>query len=89
VSGTVTCSGEADFAFVDVQLRQQVGRFVVDGFGSIEVICDGTTQPWSVEVFPSNGLFKGGRAVALTFAVACGFIDCGTDFEEAIVRLRR
>ena len=36
-----------------------------------------------------NGLFKGGRAVAVTFAVACGAIDCGEDFEEQIVKLRR
>jgi hypothetical protein len=89
ITGTVTCSGVADFSFIDVQLRQTVGRFVVSGFGSTDFSCDGTAQSWSVEVFPDNGLFKGGRAVAVTFAVACGVIDCGQDFEEQIVRLRR
>jgi hypothetical protein len=61
----------------------------VTGFGSTDFLCDGTTQSWSVEVLPDNGLFKGGRAVAVTFAVACGAIDCGEDFEEQIVKLRR
>jgi hypothetical protein len=89
ISGTVTCSSDADFAFVDVELRQQVGRFVVSGFGGIDVFCDGTVQPWSVEVIGSNGLFKGGRAVAVTFAIACGIFDCGQDFEQQTVMLRR
>jgi hypothetical protein len=87
ITGTVTCTGVADFSFIDVEVRQAVGRFVVTGFGSTDFACDGTTQSWSVEVFPDNGLFKGGRAVAVTFAVACGAIDCGEDFEEQIVRL--
>jgi hypothetical protein len=89
ISGTVTCTGDVDFAFVEVELRQRVGRFIISGFGEMEVFCDGTAQPWSVEVFASNGLFKGGKAVAVTFAVACGVFDCGIDFEETTVRLRR
>jgi hypothetical protein len=89
ISGTVTCVGEADFTSIDLELRQRVGRFVISGFGSTPFVCDGTTQPWSVEVFAFNGTFKGGHAVAVTFAIACGVIDCGADFEEATVRLRR
>lgn len=89
ITGTVTCTGTADFAYIDVQLRQTVGRFTVSGYGFLEFACDGTTQPWSLEVSPDNGLFKGGRSVAVTFAVACGSFACGEDFEEAIVRLRR
>jgi hypothetical protein len=89
ISGTVVCSSDADFAFVDVELRQQVGRFVINGFGSIDVFCDGTAQPWTLEVIGSNGQFKGGRAVAVTFAIACGAFDCGFDFEEQTVMLRR
>jgi hypothetical protein len=42
-----------------------------------------------VEVFPDNGLFKGGRAATVTFAVACGFTDCGEDVEERTIKLRR
>jgi hypothetical protein len=89
ISGTVTCVGIADFTSIDVELRQRVGRFVISGFGSTPFTCDGTTQPWSVEVFASNGLFKGGHAVSVTSAIACGAIDCGFDSEEATVRLRR
>jgi hypothetical protein len=90
ISGTVTCSGEVEFTFIDVQLTQRVGRFSITGFGFVEgFVCDGTTQPWSVEVFGSNGLFKGGRAVAVTFAVACDAFSCGEDFEQTTVRLRR
>ncbi len=31
VSGTVTCTGLVDFAFLETDLRQTVGRFVVEG----------------------------------------------------------
>ena len=88
ISGTVTCTGEIDFAFIDVQLSQRVGRFIVSGFGSTDFPCDGTTHAWSVEVFGQNGLFKGGRAVSVTFALACDPFQCGEDFEETTVRLK-
>jgi hypothetical protein len=89
VSGTVTCSADADYAFIDVELRQNVGRFVVSGYGYADVWCDGTTETWSAEVIGSSGLFKGGSAVAVTFGVACNIADCAFDFEENNVRLRR
>jgi len=88
ISGTVTCTGEADFAFLDVQVRQRIGRFVVEGFGSTDFPCDGATHPWSVEVFPSNGLFKGGQTVTVTFAVACGIFECGFDEQQVKVTLK-
>jgi hypothetical protein len=89
VSGTVVCDADADFAFVDVQLRQRAGRFFIDGFGSTDVFCDGTVQPWTVEVV-GNGLYKGGKATASVFALACR-VDffCGEDFEERSIKLRR
>ena len=90
ISGTVTCTGgPADFSFIDVFVRQQVGRIFIDGGGSIEgFVCDGTTQPWSVEVFGFNGLFKGGKALTVTFALACGTFLCGEGFEERVVQLK-
>ena len=88
ISGTVTCTGEAEFTSIEVELRQRAGRVIITGFGSTGFVCDGTTQEWSVEVFGQNGLFKGGRAASLTFAIACGPIECGADFEETTVRLR-
>lgn len=89
ISGTVTCTGDPDFTYIEVQLTQKVGRFTISGFGFVDgFVCDGTTQPWSAEVLGSSGLFKGGRAVAVTVAVACGAFSCGEDFEEARVMLR-
>lgn len=90
ISGTVTCTnGPADFSFIDIFVRQVVGRFFIDGFGSVEgFTCDGTTQPWSAEVLGQNGIFKGGKALSVTFAFACGPFLCGEAFEEHIVQLK-
>jgi hypothetical protein len=89
ISGTVTCTGTADFAFVDLELRQAVGRVsTITGFGSFDVTCDGVTYPWSVEVFPTNGKFAGGKSVSVAVALACGTFECGTDYEQRTVKLR-
>jgi hypothetical protein len=91
ISGTFRCTGEAFSANVEVQLTQNVGRFTITGYGYVSldgVTCDGTIQPWAVEVFGSNGKFKGGRTASVAFAYACGGFDCGYDFKEQIVKLR-
>lgn len=91
LSGTFSCTGEAVFTGIDVQLSQAVGRFTITGFGSLfseAPVCDGTVQPWSVDVFGSNGKFKGGHAVAVTFAFACGTFECGFDEAQTTVKLR-
>ena len=88
VSGSVTCTGEADFAFLEVNLSQNVGRFIIRGFGGTDVTCDGRTRPWSVEVLGDNGKFAGGKALNVTLAVACGVFDCGVDFQESIIHLK-
>jgi len=88
ITGTVTCVGDADFAGIETEVRQNVGRFTIVGFGFTEVTCDGATRPWSLEVIPDNGKFSGGKAVTVTLAFACGVFDCGVDFEERIVQLR-
>ena len=87
VSGTVLCDG-GDFAFVDVQLRQRAGRVFIDGFGGVDVACDGTLQPWTVEVI-GNGLYKGGKALAFAFAFSCNAFTCAEDFAERSISLRR
>jgi len=88
ISGTVTCTGDAEFSFIDVFVRQKVGRLFIDGGGFIEgFACDGTTQAWTVDIFPFNGIFKGGRAITVTFALACGVFQCGVGFDESIVML--
>jgi hypothetical protein len=91
ISGTLSCTGEAFWASVEVQLTQNVGRFSITGWGYVSfdgVTCDGTTQPWVVEVFGSNGKFKGGRTASVAIAYACGGFDCGYAFKEQTVKLR-
>lgn len=87
VSGTVVCDADAEFAFIDVQLRQRVGRLFIDGGGGTDVFCDGSVQPWTVEV-SGSGLYKGGMATASVFALACNAFACGEDFEERSIKLR-
>jgi hypothetical protein len=89
ITGTVTCSGAADFSFIEVSARQTVGRIFINGFGSTDFVCDGETHAWSADVFPDNGVFKGGRTATVTVATSCGVFDCGSDFEETTVRLRK
>jgi hypothetical protein len=90
ITGSVICTGEAFYTEIDVELRQAVGRFTVVGFGYVSdaFVCDGTAQPWSVEVFGYSGQFKGGRAASVTVAYACGEFECGYDEVDQSVRLR-
>jgi hypothetical protein len=89
ITGTVTCTGGADFTEIDVSLRQSVGRFVITGSGFTDFPCDGSTHGWSAEVFPDNGVFKGGHTASVSVGTACGPFECGEDFQEHIVKLRR
>jgi hypothetical protein len=91
ITGTVLCTGEAFFSEIYVELTQAVGRFTVLGYADLypeAFVCDGTAQPWSAEVLGITGQFKGGRAAAVVFAVACGQVDCGIDEVQQAVRLR-
>ena len=87
VTGTVKCSGQADFAFLETELRQAVGRVIISGSGGSGITCDGLTRPWSAEVVSNNGTFAGGKAASLTFSLACGAFECGVDFVERSVQL--
>ncbi|WP_446219349.1 hypothetical protein [Micromonospora sp. IBHARD004] len=90
VHGTINCSGVVEFAFLDVELHQQVGRGEVVGSGGMDVTCDGSDHPWSVDVYPFFGSkFTGGKGASVTFAVACGPIECSIDYEEHRVQLSR
>jgi hypothetical protein len=89
VTGTVTCTGQAEFAFLETELRQQVGRFTIIGSGFTEVVCDGVTHQWSAEVVSENGKYSGGKAADATLAVACGTFQCGVDYEQRQVKVRR
>jgi len=87
ISGTVTCTN-ADFVELFVELSQQVGRRTINGFGFAGLECDGTEQSWSADVFAENGLFRGGKAAAVTIAFGCGFF-CSEVVVEQTVRLRK
>ena len=88
VHGTVTCTGDVVFSFIDVSMRQKTGRLFIDGEGAIEgFTCDGTEQKWSVDIFPFNGVFKGGRTATFSFALACDNFQCGDGFSETVVSL--
>jgi hypothetical protein len=69
-------------------VTQVVGRTKIIGWGYAEVDCaDGTTQTWSMPVYSDTGIFKGGKAATVNFAYACGAFACGSDYEEATVRV--
>lgn len=88
ISGTITCDADA-FAFIDASASQKVGRFVIRGFNFTELLCDGSEQSWTMEIFGDNGLFKGGKVEVLAFGQACNEVDCGFDEATATVSLRR
>jgi hypothetical protein len=89
ISGTFTCSN-GDFIDILVDASQSVGRFTVRGFGETfeEGVCDGSAHPWTAQVFPDNGKFAGGKALAVSTGFSCGVFDCGEGFAEQLVMLR-
>jgi len=89
ISGTYTCT-DGDFIEVFVDARQRVGRLFIFGSGGFFDFgtCDGTPHSWSAEIFPQNGLFKGGKTLTLNFSQACGAFECAFGFAEQTVQLR-
>jgi hypothetical protein len=89
ISGTYTCTN-GDFIDIFVDARQNVGRFAIFGQGGFFDFgtCDGTSHPWSADIFPQNGKFKGGKTLTLNFATSCGAFECGFGFVEQTVQLR-
>ena len=101
ISGTVTCTGEAEFVDLFGELEQQVGRFTISGFfflSSFEgeengegpvLTCDGSTQSWTATVDGESGLFRGGKATLTAEVFACGFFDCTFEEVSETIRLLR
>jgi hypothetical protein len=89
VSGSVSCSGVAEFGpILSVRLSQHVGRFVIAGRAQAdESPCDGSTRHWSVRVKGRTGRFSGGHATVHADAFACGPIDCGDDSTTRTLQL--
>ncbi len=90
ISGTITCT-DAIFADVFTTLQQQTRTSTVNGFGGFFAdgsACDGTTQPWTSEVFPQSGVFQAGKAASFTSSFACGTFTCSEGFTFQDVRLK-
>lgn len=92
LSGTVSCMSDDPAAtLVDIsgEMRQTVGRFVIEGFFFLEQLspCDGVERAWEASV-TGNGRFRGGAAATVAFAFGCDSVTCGGGFAEATVRLR-
>ena len=87
LSGTIMCGADAEFAFLEAQVTQRVGRMLIRGFGGTEVTCDGSVRPWELTVMGDNGLFKGGKAVSATFSAACSMVFCSEYFAENQIKL--
>ena len=88
VTGTYACGDGSGFTFVEVVLRQSVGRVsTVTGsaFAEVAECTSGATGTWSAEVFPSNGEFRGGKATASAQLVVNGLGQAETG---QMVRLR-
>ena len=67
VTGTYACGDSSGFTFIEVVVRQSVGRVsTVTGsaFAEVAECIPGATGTWAAEVFPSNGEFRGGKATA-------------------------
>lgn len=73
VSGTYTCSAKKPFGFVVVSVAPDThneNNVQLDG-----VTCNGSPQPYSVEVPPVKGRWRGTLAVE-AFTFVCGAIAC-------------
>lgn len=90
LTGTYTCTGDAEWSELFGDLTQRVGRVkIVGGFSLSDLSCDGETHPWDAYATSSNGYFAGGKAATLTFAYACGALSCGDGYVEQTIQLSR
>lgn len=89
ISGSISCSTNAEFAEVSASLRQSIGRFTIHGSGFEPVECGSSPTTWKVTIVGDNGRFAGGRATVEISAFACGATSCNEAFVAAAVRLGR
>jgi len=89
LTGTMTCSRDADFSDVQVSLRQPIGRFTIHGSGFSDTTCGPSGSPWFIQVSGDNGKFGSGKATADVFAEACDQFSCADASVSKSVRLRK
>ena len=89
VTGTYTCSGQADFIEIFGSLDQPVGRVTINGnFDASVSDCDGLAHTWSAEAFASNGKFAGGKAASLSLIFGCNAVGCNFYETQQALKLR-
>jgi hypothetical protein len=90
LTGTITCSDVPDDAFIELVLRQRIGKYSVRGFSGFDgAQCGPEPFEWTAEFTGENGRFGGGKAEVDVFAAACDPLQCGEFQQTFSVRLRR
>ena len=59
----------------------------IDSF-SVQISQKFFVQTWSIEVLGDNGTFAGGKALSISYSIACGSLYCGEDVQERMIQLR-
>ena len=89
VSGTYTCTnGSFLDMFVDASQRVGRGSVLAQAFLFETDTCDGVPRAWTVELFPQNGRFAGGKTMTLSIGFSCGIFECSEGFVEQTIQLR-
>jgi hypothetical protein len=87
IHGRLECfGGGGRLAFLDVNVRQRAGRFIIRGDTGTDTRCG---QRWKVRVPGGIGIFKPGVVPVRVSADGCGTFGCGNDIGKARVRLTR
>lgn len=87
IRGRVECTGST--AGITIEVAHEVGHQSVVGFGSTDVTCDGTSQPWSITVTPPRNKFGVSTAVVYALARTCNPQSCASVLVKRTVELRR
>jgi hypothetical protein len=89
LTGTISCTADADLADIQVSLRQQVGRFTIHGSAFTGATCGPSGSTWWIQIRGDNGTFGSGKATADVFAEACDQFSCGDASTSKSLRLQK
>lgn len=88
LTGTYTCSGQADFIEIFGFLDQPVGRVTINGsFDTVVFDCDGVAHSWSAEAVAPNGTFAGGKAANFSVIFGCNALGCNFYDTQQTIKL--
>lgn len=91
LTGTYACSNADGYgSHIEGQVVQTVGRTKITGvFVASPLDCDGAVHAWSAVATSDNGLFAGGKAANVTFAIACGLLECASAQVDQRIQVSR